>query len=65
MADLRNQSQSSLDALFKMDTVRMEFEEDEDDHSLFVTSLARLGAGLRAASVSTGHRLPGSVPTEL
>lgn len=50
MADLRNPTQSSLDSLFRMDTVRMEFEEDEDDHSMFVTSLARLGAGLRSAA---------------
>ena len=58
MADLRYPDQSSLDALFKTDTVRMEFEEDEEDHSLFVTSLARLGAGLRAASVGTRSSEP-------
>jgi hypothetical protein len=58
MADLRNQNQSSLDSLFKMDTVRMEFEEDEDDHSLFVTSLARLGAGLQAATAPVDSRVP-------
>ncbi len=61
MRDLTPQDQSSLDSLFRMDTVRMEFEEDEDDHSLFVTSLARLSAGLRNAS--TGVRTSEPVPS--
>lgn len=62
MADSRPQEQSSLDSLFKMDTVRMEFEEDEDDHTLFLTSLARLGAGLRAEA--TGQRAAEQIPAE-
>ena len=39
-----------LEALFRADTVRMEYAEDEDEHAAFVMSLSRLAQNLAAVS---------------
>ena len=47
-----------LEALFRADTVRLEIEEDEDDHTTFVMNLSRLASSLAAVSIPSNASEP-------
>jgi len=47
-----------LEALFRTDTVRFEFTEEEDDHNAFVMSLSQLAQNLQAAATPAGVPQP-------
>ena len=45
-----NNGPAPLEALFRAESSRLDFGEDEDDHSVFVTSLSRLAVNLASYS---------------